>query len=403
MQPPAKSSATPRPASPLILVGASVRAAAESARRAGYRVHGIDLFGDRDTRAACSGYRSVSDLLSAREPQLPEGDVVLVGGLRLENEILQKLGRRRIVAAPASLRQRLCEPDSLRSWAESAGLHFPNWRASSDSGRSLIKDPCESGGLGVRWKSTSPEARPAGCFEQPWIAGRCYGASFLSDGETVRLLAVCRSLFTRHDRWPFIYRGSYGPAPITRTRVQSLERLGEQLRAAGLRGLFNTDLILDRAGRLWLLEVNPRWSGSSELVELALRKNNSLAPHESLIGFHHRAWRGELGRRLDNIRVIADVPAAPYLKWIVFARRRVEFELAKVQRQFDALAPSRLVPKLHDIPYDGTVIQPGEPVATLFVQVQGSASRWWPELRRYTKAVRGETSNRNDDVREREE
>ncbi|MFG0261828.1 MAG: hypothetical protein ACF788_05505, partial [Novipirellula sp. JB048] len=44
------------PRSAVTLVGASVRAAAESAARAGLRVIGVDAFGDRDARAACDHF-----------------------------------------------------------------------------------------------------------------------------------------------------------------------------------------------------------------------------------------------------------------------------------------------------------------------------------------------------------
>ena len=37
----------------IVLFGLSVRAAAEAARRDGWRVIGLDAFGDADTRAAC--------------------------------------------------------------------------------------------------------------------------------------------------------------------------------------------------------------------------------------------------------------------------------------------------------------------------------------------------------------
>ena len=59
MQPPATISGESEAEtvrSPLILVGASVRAAAQSAQTAGFSVIGIDLFGDTDTLRACDRY-----------------------------------------------------------------------------------------------------------------------------------------------------------------------------------------------------------------------------------------------------------------------------------------------------------------------------------------------------------
>ena len=75
----------------LVLIGASVRAAAQSARRGGYRIIGIDLFGDTDTRELCDEFY----LLSPENQQMarpPLADRMLaairglpvlpVGGLR---------------------------------------------------------------------------------------------------------------------------------------------------------------------------------------------------------------------------------------------------------------------------------------------------------------------------------
>ncbi|MDA9859004.1 hypothetical protein N9D23_12860, partial [Rubripirellula sp.] len=84
-----KSNQINRP--PLVLIGASVRAAAQSARRGGYRVIGIDLFGDTDTRELCDEFYLLSpEIQQMTRPEL--GDRVLaairglpilpVGGLR---------------------------------------------------------------------------------------------------------------------------------------------------------------------------------------------------------------------------------------------------------------------------------------------------------------------------------
>ncbi len=68
MQPPA---APNRPrnqgeisAGTVVLIGASIRSAAQSAKRAGFRVLGIDHFGDIDTRQACQEFWILNEFVT---------------------------------------------------------------------------------------------------------------------------------------------------------------------------------------------------------------------------------------------------------------------------------------------------------------------------------------------------
>ncbi|QDT11281.1 ATP-grasp domain-containing protein [Planctomycetes bacterium K23_9] len=57
---------------PLILIGASVRAAAQSANRAGFDVFGIDFFGDVDAQDACRWFASLEQIDQLSDDQLAE-------------------------------------------------------------------------------------------------------------------------------------------------------------------------------------------------------------------------------------------------------------------------------------------------------------------------------------------
>ena len=52
----------------------------------------------------------------------------------------------------------------------------------------------------------------------------------------------------------------------------------------GMIGLFGIDLLVDRCESLVLLEINPRWTASTELVERALYLSGCEIPGRSLIG-----------------------------------------------------------------------------------------------------------------------
>lgn len=79
---------------------------------------------------------------------------------------------------------------------------------------------------------------------------------------------------------PFIYRGSFGPVNLTQSQVESIEQVAMSLVQAvdatggdnpetRYRGWLQMDLIEDPTSRLWLLEVNPRWTAGMEVLRLS--------------------------------------------------------------------------------------------------------------------------------------
>jgi predicted ATP-grasp superfamily ATP-dependent carboligase len=87
----------------------------------------------------------------------------------------------------------------------------------------------------------------------------------------VRLLGVTRQLFGHP--WPgasgFRYVGSVGPVSLDGQLNSQLRSIGECLTAAfDLRGLFGVDVIVG-CGKVWTIEINPRFTASVEIHERA--------------------------------------------------------------------------------------------------------------------------------------
>lgn len=293
----------------VILYGASVRAAAQSARRAGLAVHGIDLFGDTDARAACERFHRLNDALqlSAAVAQAQEAwakaPVVRVGdmGDALDDEF----------------------PKSQTDFASSAGVDewvTPQTDApvEEQSARWLTKPRNGTGGLGIRWSDASGTDPAQGeHFRQRWIAGRAHGFSFLASEDRVDFLGACRAITKRIGDQPFIYGGSIGPVAIDASDRESLHRFAEgQAFSTGYRGLMNVDAILRPGRPPCVLEVNRRWSASMELIE-----RSHACGSLSLIKAHLDAingmptmwpWNGSPDRRYANHE--------RYVKRIVYSR-----------------------------------------------------------------------------------
>ncbi|MFK8112340.1 MAG: ATP-grasp domain-containing protein [Rubripirellula sp.] len=346
MQPPdPPTKAFPRdPADPgrIVLVGASVRAAAESAKRAGYTVIGIDLFGDTDTLAACDQHFFLSsDFREQIQAACLNTPVLQVSGL----------SNHPTWAWFPQTPRLLKEPSSLAKIACSAQVNFPETGLQSDldsgpafvSARWLVKQVDSSGGLGVSW--FRPHTCPENAVLQRWIPGRLFGASFISNGTDSQLIGVCQGRFTRAgSELPFVHCGSLGPIHVPPEMAQRLGRIGREVVAmAGLRGLFNVDFLIDQHGTFWLLEINPRWSSSMELIE-----RNLQAPLLSVM-LNGSSRLPDLELRASDL----------HLKRIVFARHRVEFQ----RNRISALENSRV--SFHDVPADGTVIERGNPILTV--------------------------------------
>jgi predicted ATP-grasp superfamily ATP-dependent carboligase len=67
----------------------------------------------------------------------------------------------------------------------------------------------------------------------------------------------------------FQYAGSIGPWHLPAAALLHVERAGMAVAAMGVVGLFGIDFVLDDGGRIWVLEVNPRYTASVEVVERA--------------------------------------------------------------------------------------------------------------------------------------
>jgi predicted ATP-grasp superfamily ATP-dependent carboligase len=212
---------------------------------------------------------------------------------------------------------------------------------------------------------------------QRWIAGRSYGASFLSDGISTCLLGVCRSAFSRINGLPFVYAGSVGPVTLSEATADSLRQLGRLLADHGVCGIFNADFVVDRSGVSWLLEINPRWSGSSEILERSMRHRGQLAQGNSLMGLAYQALQdashstGDRSETLKNWIAKSEQAesASPItktmLKRVVFARRDFRLDRNRLEKAMSELDNDRLEVVLSDLPPHGRQIRKGEPILSL--------------------------------------
>ena len=312
------------------VVGASARAAACSLIRQGMDVVAADCFADADLRQLCPTQRIAS---------YPEGFLhwlketqcdcwIYTGGLENHAELIDTMARiRPLWGNDGNTLRRVRDPLRLQAALTNAGFLFPETVALStglpDTGRWLSKTGQGSGGAGV---ATASLAR----YYQRDISGTPLAAVYRDD----HLLGITRQFVG--EAWTgageFQYCGSLGPWPLAATMQHHLEQLGRFLnQELRLRGWYGVDL-MHAEDELWVIEVNPRYTASIEIVE-HMNTNTT-----TIVG-----------------------------KAILFAKEPVQVDADLSQSLLQEASPGS-PPQWADIPQPATTIQTGHPILTLFAQ-----------------------------------
>jgi uncharacterized protein len=342
----------------LLIAGLSARAMAESAARAGCDVVTADYFGDLDTkrvgpnvslRERGLGYSAPGLARLARE--LRYDAVAYGGGLENHPDVVAELARGKLLLGntPDTL-QRVRDPSTLFPFLAGRGFSVPattrrpgpDQRRLAAHGRWIVKPAAGGGGHGVRvWRG---EAVRPGQILQEYVRGVSGSAVFVADRSQAALLACSEQL---HTPAGFGYRGNVLPLAVDRATLEELRRLVTTLtREFGLVGLNGVDFVL-RERRPVLLEVNPRFSASMELVERAMRT--------ALFGLHLAACQDRLptADRAFPRRGLARSPV--HGKAVVYARESVL--VGNVAPWLEA--------GWRDVPHPGDVIRRGHPICTV--------------------------------------
>jgi predicted ATP-grasp superfamily ATP-dependent carboligase len=148
----------------------------------------------------------------------------------------------------------------------------------------------------------------------------------------------------------FSYCGSIGPLKLNEDENEQWQHIGHSLTAEfGLKGLFGVDAIC-HAGDIYPLEVNPRYTASVEVVELALQL--------PVIAMHCDACNGKLPSPI--LPVNKSMMGKAYL----FAHHDL-ISPGNVQQLYNE---TDAFPLTADMPQADRLISQGHPVMTLIAQ-----------------------------------
>ncbi|MBY0523645.1 MAG: ATP-grasp domain-containing protein [Gemmataceae bacterium] len=359
----------------LLIFGASARAAAFSALRAGLDPWCVDLFADADLEDRCSVLR----LPAADYPEgfadvsvlAPPGPWMYTGGLENRSRLVKQIARLRQLWGMDSCLDAIRAPELVALALERQGAPSPRVRMKPPDAteRWLVKPLGGAGGTGIRaWDGGEPPSR---VYFQEFIAGDSCATLYLADDRGVALLGATHQLVGVD--WlhaaPFHYCGSIGPLLPDAAVRAALERLGAGLYANfELRGLFGVDCVL-RDGVPYPVEVNPRYTASVEVHE-HVTGSPVLALHRAVFDKSAPAPVLYTGGKHEAVG-----------KAIFFARQSLVFPtdgpwMTTLRQPGDVWD----LPAFADIPHAGTPIKAGRPVLTFFARA-GSVAACMAALR----------------------
>ena len=374
-----------------VIVGASARAAAFSALRAGYSPSCTDLFGDTDLAARC-GVHTVDpakypDGLHELTAKLAPGPWMYTGAIENHPLLIARLSQqRRLWGNDADIIGRVRDPGRLGRCLADAGLPHAASRRSPDGlptdGRWLVKPVRSAGGSGIAPWIGQPLDRSRPVHFQERIVGDPRSAMFVGNGTNARLLGVTWQLVGEPGlaAGEFAYCGSIGPLALDEPLTKAFVELGQAL--AGefrLRGLFGVDCQV-RDGAVWAIEVNPRYTASVEVIEYATGLH-ALALHEAACVEQvlpaESSTRATGPSRMER-RVVFPTSEEMGHPSIDDRQRTGHSVVGKaiVFAPFDLITPSfpaqsggagvDRLPNLADIPRANTTIPRGQPILTVF-------------------------------------
>ncbi|MEM1211782.1 MAG: ATP-grasp domain-containing protein [Planctomycetota bacterium] len=274
---------------PLIVFGTHAPAAARSAERAGYQPV---LLTDRPTFESASlpthTYPAGRDPEALRLlPRCPPRAAVLCTGplenhattlaaLAYDHTLLGSSGK-----ASAAARS----PTALTSLPLTPGLRLPKTQPVAGLGtrlrqlafgvlgkRVLIKPLASFAGRDIGFWSALSRVGDDHYLQQFVKGGTPHSAVFFADGWSASLLGVTEQLVGEPSLGadPFAYCGSIGPVRLSNKAYQAVVHLGVVVtQRYDLRGVFGIDFIVDWLGRVWPVEINPRFPLSAGVLEAA--------------------------------------------------------------------------------------------------------------------------------------
>lgn len=355
----------------VLIVGCSVRAAAWSARRAGLRVVAVDQFGDSDLLEICEQHERVEeDRWESVESLLNQDDVsawFYTGGLENRPDLLRQWAELKpLWGNPEEVVRNVRDPFQLHYCLQKAGFPCLQVRSRGEQLSTqqdwLCKPLRSGGGIQVHYATSTTSPNSSDFYFQEYRAGIPISLSGVVVRGEFQSLGYARQWINSEvqnggagERLPFLFCGGVVLDDLPADSFQQTQNIARIIvQEFGLVGLVGFDFILDDRGEACLLEVNPRYTATMELLE---RKQG---------GFFISLLADSFGETdIDQSPRSSNSGPLSFAKRIVYAAGPFQAPERKFWEEWRQDEPE-VVPV--DLPQPGSVLAAGEPVCSLILR-----------------------------------
>ncbi len=336
----------------------------------GYRVQGIDFFGDRDAldfgRVLTVGsYEQLPEIID--QLKFAFAQWLYTGGIENHVHQLKMLPADRLAGCSFDCVNRCRDPLTVSFVLRQAGFKFPETIMPSQAtsvgnlqvtGKSWLEKPIRSaGGHSVnRWRDTASVF--PGCYLQELVPGASMSAVYFAGVHGLQTIGITRQLIGHSDfvSHRFTYVGSIGPIHLSTVVDKQVRQLGQTIfDVFQPSGFFGVDFMLT-GNDLWPIEINPRITASVEIFRRAMDLSiiESQLTHQ-LIGRNAHAPHVQSSQRVFGKAIVFNRGKSPIQITASFSDWAYEKSLNQ--------SPA----ELGDVPNTGTIISRNAPILTLYV------------------------------------
>ena len=363
----------------LLIVGASTRAAAFSALRAGFRPICVDQYTDQDLRDLAEVIPKTGVCSDWVEPlsQRPSLEWIYTGGMENHPELIEQISQKhQLRGCNPEILERARNPFFLEQILSQSRIQaapcLPSGSLWNGTEKWLSKPIQGAAGHGIRFadSDSSTASLNENYYLQRYQPGIPLSTLFISFRQATILVGISLQ-FSGNPAFhaePFQFCGGVTLSPVAPWLKDSVEEMGQTIsRHCQIQGIFGCDLLLnpEQENAIWLNEVNPRYTALTELFELQYRL--------PLLHWHLVACRSfqeteidtDAPEQLQKQLLHAEKQSFPQIsKGILYAA--TEINGPEISWKREGAENLYQIPESADIPCSGTTIHTGSPICSVY-------------------------------------
>jgi len=370
-----------------LIMGFNSRPAIKSAIKSGVKnIWGIDFFGDLDLLDILNNLIIMEDIIKENKLDLKLQDsfydegikllnahkeishVILTSGFDDSPDIWKKIENTRfVIGNSAKTIENVRNLKKLTNFCKKINIKVPDYiEFEKDDTKSLnfpiiLKPSATGGGVNIERFNNSDELNSflkkntpnINYILQEFIDGIDISATISCNGKEASVLAITEQLlgldFLGADS-KFLYCGNFIPFNVEPKILEEITRISKEITSEfNLQGINGLDFIL-KNDEVYLIEVNPRFPGTMELIELITDEN--------LFQEHVKgSFFGEISKETFIKNKVG-------IKFIIYAPKDLK------------IGDLRSIDGVHDITKINKLVKKGDPICSILIMGDNRENVW---------------------------